>query len=75
MKWQTRLICVYTAATVQVEKEGDKNPLLESALKIGEDETDSDDNDAPAKPLNDPDVGSYERFMSTFGSSARWAGH
>lgn len=59
-----------------METEGAKNPLLESAMKIGEDDTSSDEQDAPVKqPVNEPADGSYERFMMTFGNPGRWAGH
>lgn len=76
MKWQTKVICTFVAATVPVEKAGDINPLLEAARQIGE-EDDSDDNMTAADrspSTNENGVGSYERFMSSFGSPARWAG-
>jgi hypothetical protein len=62
---------------VPVEKEGASNPLLESAMQIGEDKVDEDETETPAKkqPVNEPQEGSYERFMMTFGSPGRWAGH
>jgi hypothetical protein len=68
---------VYTAATVPVETEGAKNPLLESALQIGEETTSDDESDAPVKKpsVSEPQEGSYERFMMTFGNPGRWAGH
>jgi hypothetical protein len=68
------LICTYVAATVPVEKEGAKNALLDSAIKIGlEDEFDEEEQQQKKSPA-EPEPGSYERFMMTFGSPARWAG-
>ncbi len=72
MNWQTRTICTFVAATVPVEKEGDVNPLLEQAQTIGLDPSDEKKETTPAKA--EPKVGSFERFMSTFGNPGRWAG-
>lgn len=63
------------AATVPVEKAGDVNPLLEQAQQVGVDEASDQDVTARGRDtVNDPPVGSYERFMSSFGNPARWAG-
>lgn len=62
------------AATVPVEKAGDVNPLLEQAQKIGEPPTDDEKHAAANGAVNEPAVGSYERFMATFGNPQRWAG-
>lgn len=71
------MLATFVAATVPVEQAGDVNPLLEAAKTIGdpptEDQEDMPDTDKrPA--VNEPVVGSYERFMSTFGTPQRWAG-
>ncbi len=50
------------------------NPLMDSALAIGQP---ADTDRAPAaKPAKatEPQEGSYERFMSSFGNPSRWAG-
>lgn len=53
------------------------NPLLEQAASIGEHagtgrDTHADDNEfGEASNAN----GSFERFMGSFGSPAKWAGH
>ena len=62
---------------MQIEP-GHGNPLLDQALAIGEDDSDderltADDAQTPA-PVVTPKTGSFERFMSTFGTPARWAG-
>lgn len=72
MKWQTRLICSFVAATVPVEKAGDVNELLENAKKIGEPD---DERESQQQGPKEPEIGSFERFMSVFGNPARWAGH
>lgn len=75
MTWQTKVLATFVAATVPVEKAGDVNPLLEAAKGIGEPPADEDDETTADKPgLNEPVVGSYERFMATFGTPQRWAG-
>jgi hypothetical protein len=75
MKWQTKVLATFVAATVPVESAGDVSPLLEAAKTIGDPPTDEDDETTAAKPgVNEPVVGSYERFMSTFGTPQRWAG-
>jgi hypothetical protein len=60
------------AATVPVENAGDVNPLMESAKLIGS----TQDDEAEEKKTSpaEPDVGSFERFMMSFGSPHRWAG-
>ncbi len=67
MIWQTRTLATFISATVETEGE---NTLLAQAQMIGvkpdEEET---------KAANDPGVGSYERFFSTFGNPRRWAGN
>jgi len=57
-----------------MEKAGDVNPLLEWAKSIGEPASDEDETAATKASSTEPRVGSYEQFMSTFGSPARWAG-
>ncbi len=71
--WQTKMICTFVAASVPVEKAGDVNPLLEAANQVGIDKSDEEKQAEPAAQSG-PQVGSYERFMSTFGNPARWAG-
>lgn len=71
--WQTRVLAVYIAATVPVEKAGDVNPLLESAKKIGVKDDDENETVADRSPKENSN-GSFERFMTSFGSPARWAG-
>lgn len=73
--WQTRTLATFIAATVPVEKDGDVSPLLDAAKAIGEPAEDRHmtPSDRPGS-VNEPAAGSYERFMSTFGSPARWAG-
>lgn len=77
MKWQTRTISTFVAATVPMEKAGDVNPLLEAANQIGLDHQQSDEEKAAAQDTakGEPTTGSYERFMMTFGSPKKWAGH
>lgn len=75
---------MFIAATVPVEKQGDVNPLLEAAQQLGDDsitgdhETQTPATDAAFDPENPPmpdnGVASVERFMSSFGAPARWAG-
>lgn len=62
------------AATVPVESAGDVNPLLELAQQIGDETPDSDEEKPQPTPPGENNVGSFERFMATFGSPARWAG-
>lgn len=60
------------------------NPLLETAKLIGVPDNDEHTRDTadrppahdPAAPAADydPPVGSYERFMNSFGNPKRWAG-
>lgn len=64
---------MFIAATVPLEKEGDVNPLLEAAKTVGDPPAKEDDAVKAAEP-GDNNIGSYERFMMTFGSPARWAG-
>lgn len=61
------------AATVPVEKKGDPNLLLQQAQQIGEGVFGGNNDEAPS--ASDADNGSFERFMSSFGSPQRWAGH
>jgi hypothetical protein len=65
------VLATFIAATVPVEKAGDVSPLLEAAKQIGEKD---DDKTAADNTPGENGVGSYERFMSSFGSPARWAG-
>ncbi len=57
-----------------MEKAGDVNPLLEMANKIGVDPSDEEKEAEAAKSNGGPAVGSYERFLHTFGNPSRWAG-
>jgi hypothetical protein len=76
------MICTFVAATVPVEKAGDMNPLLEEAQKIGLDgAAETEEGTAAATEAFDPEnppmpskVNSFEGFMGSFGSPARWAG-
>lgn len=80
MIWQTRTICVTVAATVPVETKGDVSPLMEFASSIGEMPEDTKNDEQPISTdkqqtaVVDPNPGTYEAFMSSFGSPARWAG-
>lgn len=75
MTWSTKTISTFVAATVPVEKAGDVNPLLEAAQQIGMDARSDEEREAARKEIvNEPKVGSYESFMSTFGNPQRWAG-
>jgi hypothetical protein len=57
-----------------VEHAGDVSPLLDQAQLIGMPGADKDD--APERgSTNEPTTGSFERFLTSFGSPARWAGH
>ena len=70
------------AASVPVEKAGDVNPLLEAAKEIGVDGEVSPGStvvadkpfDPEDPPIPDNNVGSFERFLGSFGSPQRWAG-
>lgn len=73
--WQTRELAIFIAATVPVEKEGDANPLLDAAKRIGEgiisdneskDKGKDDDYDENGVKYN-----SYEHFMTVFGGAMR----
>lgn len=55
-----------------VEKKGDPNLLLQQAQQIGEQNL-GDNRTAPS--TSEPEDGSFERFMASFGSPQRWAGH
>jgi hypothetical protein len=72
------VLATFVAATVPVESAGDVNPLIDLAQKIGEDNPDSDDDSTMAAServsQDENGVGSFERFMSTFGAPSRWAG-
>ena len=70
--WQTRTICTFVAATVPVENAGDESPLLDAARVIGLEGTQKTE-EHESTP-NEPQPGSFERFMTSFGSPARWAG-
>lgn len=78
LKWQTRTICTYVAATVPVEKAGDVNRLLENAQNVGMSEAEierlAELAEAEKATPKANEVGSFERFMSSFGSPGRWAG-
>lgn len=52
------------------------NPLLEQAASIGQPAEPEERVEQPATAgPSEPNNGTYERFMLTFGSPARWAGH
>lgn len=53
--------------------EGNENPLVDAAQRIGmdPDEVAAEQN---AAATAEPKVGSFEAFMSSFGSPGRWAG-
>ncbi len=72
-----------------VETQGDTNPLLEEAQRIGD--LPDHDSDQPTPPSQtrietdekgrerqvadpDPNPGTFEMFMGSFGTPARWAG-
>lgn len=62
-----------------VEKAGDSSPLLEQAMQVGDFAAATGDTAVLERPekkqqVAEPRVGSYEAFMSSFGSPARWAG-
>lgn len=61
------------AATVPIEKAGDVNELLESAKKIGEPPSD-EEKEAAKQPVNEPAIGSFEKFMATIGNPSKWSG-
>ncbi len=72
MIWQTRTLAAFVAATVNGEGE---NQLLTEALNIGvKNSTKKDDDSTTPQKRPEPNVGTYERFMSSFGSPQRWAG-
>jgi hypothetical protein len=85
LKWQTKTLAVFIAATVPVEKAGDVNPLLDAAKSIGDPVEENSStatakkNTEPFDPEAPPEVdngdASFERFMTSFGSPKRWAGH
>jgi len=58
-----------------VERPGDENPLMAEAMRIGQPQDETAQSDQPAtRPVNEPNVGSFESFMSSFGAPGRWAG-
>jgi hypothetical protein len=58
-----------------VEKAGDQSPLLDQAYAIGDLTAAADKNTEPDKPAgNEPQNGSFERFLGSFGTPGRWAG-
>lgn len=70
MIWQTRTLAAFVAATVNGEGE---NQLLTEALNIGV-KTSVKEETPTAQKRPEPNEGSYERFMTSFGSPQRWAG-
>lgn len=60
------------AATVPTENQ--ENPLLDQAAAIGQPPSGEEKAASAQPPATEPKVGSYERFMSSFGSPSRWAG-
>jgi hypothetical protein len=79
MIWQTRTLATFVAATVPVETKGDVSPLMDAALLIGVNDTavvDSEDIPTQTQKVRvaEPNVGSYEAFMTSFGAPTRWAG-
>ncbi len=71
MIWQTRTLATFTAATAMTDGE---NPLIEEAQRIGTTGSDADREEPATKATAEPNTGSYERFLLTFGNRARWAG-
>lgn len=69
-----------------VESKGDTNPLLEAAQEIGQQVAEvrvSGDSKVSVQVQGkatvqqsapEPNIGSYEAFMSSFGNPKRWAG-
>ncbi len=80
MKWETRTICTFIAASVPVEKAGDVSPLMDAAMQIGldgEQQTQSNNDVIDFDPENPPmpaKENSLEAFMGSFGAPHRWAG-
>lgn len=73
---------MFIAATVPVESAGAVNPLLDAAKSIGdppEQEATTPAKSGPFDPEAPSEVdngdASFERFMMSFGSPRRWAGH
>ncbi len=60
------------AATVPVE--GNENPLVEAAQRIGLEDGEEPAEQRATASAAEPRTGSFESFMSSFGSPARWAG-
>lgn len=58
-----------------VDTEGATSPLMEQAELIGELQSPEDraTETKPAAPA-EPNIGSYEAFLSTLGNPRRWAG-
>jgi hypothetical protein len=77
-EWQTRTLAQFIAATVQMEKKGQKNPLMAEASKIrlrleGDDDESLSGDDVPPEvyieqgsQVAQNDNGSYERLRSAF---------
>jgi len=60
------------AATVPVESAGSGSPLLQQAQRIGL--PDEEPEQQKKASVIDPQRGSFEAFMGSFGSPRRWAG-
>lgn len=69
MIWQTKTLASFIAATVEFEGE---NLLLAEAMNIGNPVADEGTEKRTA--ASEPNEGSFENFMQTFGSPSRWAG-
>lgn len=76
-------MCMFIAASVPVEKAGDVNPLMEAAKEIGTDSAGVTAQSTVAAgvpfdpenpPIPDNNIGSFERFLGSFGNPQRWAG-
>lgn len=57
-----------------VETEGEASPLVAEAMAIGLAADESTTTSVTEPAAAGPNVGSYEAFMSSFGSPQRWAG-
>lgn len=72
--WQARTVCTFIAATVPMESAGAVNELLEAAKTIGLDARTDEEKDTAPAVKGEPAVGTYEKFMMSFGAPQRWAG-
>lgn len=78
VEWQTQTLATFIASTIQMERKGQKNPVLEAALKIRLDtgEKGGQRGSADDTPIEDiiengsrtaeNSAGSYEKLMAGF---------